>query len=500
MKLMENNEINSSKGGDNRKYEPIMGLEIHIQSKTKSKMFCSCDAKYFGEPANTHTCPVCLGLPGAMPVPNKAAIDNCILLSLALNCDINKYSKFDRKNYFYPDLPKGFQISQYDLPFGKEGYVDITVDGEKVKIGITRVHQEEDTGKSVHANGETRLDFNKSGMPLIETVSEPDLRSADQVRAFAKKLKQIVEYTGVSDANMEKGQMRFELNISLRKVGEKGLPNYKVEVKNIGSISVLEKVVLSEIERQTEILENGDVPVQETRGLVNMTGLTTSQRKKESEADYRYFPEPDIPPITHTDEQIEELRAKLPELPDVKYDRYTKEYGIGHEVADTLTLSREKAEYFESMVKDIKDNDLIVTVAKWYAVEFSQYLNNAGSSDDYTEEEVNRVTGKHIVDLATLVYDKKITGKTAKKVLMDVIKSGDMPSKVVRDKGLEVVSDTGAIEKVVDMVIANNAKIVEDIKKNPNAIMALVGQVMKEMKGQADAMVVKGLLEERVGG
>jgi aspartyl-tRNA(Asn)/glutamyl-tRNA(Gln) amidotransferase subunit B len=493
MRIMGNSAMKTEKRGhelNDSGYEVIMGLEIHIQSKTKSKMFCSCDAAYFGHPANTHTCPVCLGLPGAMPVPNRAAIDNCVLLSLALNCDINKYSKFDRKNYFYPDLPKGFQISQYDLPFGKDGYVDITVDGEKVKIGITRVHQEEDTGKSVHANGESRLDYNKSGMPLIEAVSEPDLRSADQVRAFAKKLKQIVEYTNVSDANMEMGQMRFELNISLRKVGEEGLPNYKVEVKNIGSISVLEKVVLSEIERQTEILENGEVPVQETRGLVDMSGLTTSQRKKESEADYRYFPEPDIPPITHTDEQIEVLRAQLPELPDVKYDRYTQEYGIGHEVADTLTLTREKAEFFESMLEGISDNSVINEIAKWYTGGFAMYEN-----DD--EVDSTKVTAAHIVDLAKLVAEKKITGKTAKEVVVLVVETGDMPTDIVKEKGWEVVSDTGAIEKVVDDVIANNAKIVEDIQKNPNAVMALVGQVMKEMKGQADAQVVRSLLEER---
>jgi len=302
-------------------YQPVIGLEVHLQSKTNSKMFCSCDANYFGKEPNTTVCPVCLGLPGALPTINKKAIDLCLKLAIALNCKINRLTKFDRKNYFYPDLPKGYQITQYDLPIGYDGFLEIDVDKDSRRIRIARVHQEEDTGKSIHEGDFTLLDFNKSGVALIEIVTMPDFTEVKEVIEYAKELKRIVRYLDISNADMEKGQMRFELNISLREAGSSELPDYKVEVKNIGSISVLEKVINFEIKRQSELLDKGEKPAQETRGIRDMTGATVSQRFKEGSSDYIYFPEPDLPPIEFDDKLIQSISLQIIELPRVKRDR-----------------------------------------------------------------------------------------------------------------------------------------------------------------------------------
>ena len=297
-------------------FSPVVGLEIHVQVKTKSKMFCRCNAQYFESEANTNICPVCFGLPGAIPVPNKTAIEKVIKLALALNCKINQETKFDRKNYFYPDLPKGYQISQYDQPIGHEGYIEIEVEGDNRRIRIQRVHIEEDTAKSLHSAADTLIDYNKSGVPLVEIVTYPDFASINEVVLFAKRLKQIVRYLGVSDAEMQKGQMRFELNISVKPdtMPANELPKYKVEVKNIGSISVLEKVLNFEVKRQSELLEKGEEIKSQTRGLKDMTGETLFQRSKETADDYRYFPEPDIPPLQITESQISEIRKQIPLL------------------------------------------------------------------------------------------------------------------------------------------------------------------------------------------
>lgn len=474
-------------------YEPIIGLEVHIQSKTKSKMFCACSANYFAKEPNTHTCPVCLGLPGALPVPNREALDLCIKLSLALNCSINLETKFDRKNYFYPDLPKAYQISQYDKPVGYDGYLEIDIDGDARRLRITRVHQEEDTGKSIHSEDVTKLDFNKSGCPLIEVVSEPDMTSKKEVIKFAKRLRQIVRYLDISNADMEKGEMRFELNMSLRKTGDKGLPDYKVEVKNIGSISVLEKVIDYEIERQSKILAGGNLPDQETRGLKDMTGTTLSQRKKEGEADYRYFPEPDIPPIHLTKAKIDSIRKEMVELPQAKKWRYIREYDLEPDTVETIVSSIKRYQFFEDMIKGVHENKIINELAKWQIGDYAA-LKNSGKFD------ISNVTPGHLRELVTILFEGKITGKVAKKVLEESFRTGLMPSEIVKEKNLESISDESEIEKVVDKVIASNQKVVEDVEKNPNAIGFLVGQVMKETKGKADPSVVNRFLKQKLSG
>ena len=433
----------------------IIGLEVHLQSKTESKMFCGCSAKYFGAKPNTHTCPVCLGLPGAMPVPNKKAVGLCLKLGLALDCKIRTESKFDRKNYFYPDLPKGYQISQYDQPFAENGFLEIETSEGTKKIGITRVHQEEDTGKSMHNKNETLLDYNKSGVPLIEVVTEPDFRSAEEVGIFAKAMKQIVKYADISDADMEKGQMRFEPNMSVREVGEPELPEYKVEVKNIGSISVLEKVIRLEFERQTAILEKGELPAQETRGLVDMSGKTVSQRGKETEADYRYFPEPDIPVMKFEQKYLDELEAELPEMPREKYGRFVG-MGIKKEDAAVLSADKDVAEIFENVLPYLKEESEITA---------------QGAANHF----INKKLDDHY--------------KTAEKI-----------AEKIKEEYVKKETDTDVLSEAIQKALSSNEKALTDYKsgKNPNAIMFFVGQVMREMKGQADANTVREALKKEL--
>lgn len=467
-------------------YELIIGLEIHIQAKTKSKMFCRCDAKYFSAPPNSHVCPVCLGLPGALPVPNKIAIEQCIKLALALGCKINQFSKFDRKNYFYPDLPKAYQISQYDLPFGYDGISELETGDSKKSIRITRVHMEEDTGKSIHSGTLTKLDYNKSGVPLVEVVSEPDFRNVAEVLVFAKRLKQTVKYTGVSDADMEKGQMRFELNMSLRPFGVTELPKYKVEVKNIGSISVLEKVIQYEQKRQSEILDKGEVPVQETRGLRDLTGVTHSQRVKEESNDYRYFPEPDIPPILFTDEQISDIQATLGELPNEKKQRYITQFSIDTSLAEILISSKIKAEWFEQSIEGLTDHKIIVKIAKWFVGDVVGYMKAHKSKFAQL-----KLQPSDLRDLVLLLEEGKISSPIAKVVLEEMLVSGHTASDIVKEKGLEVVNDEGKINEIAKRIISANPKVIEDTKKNPNAYKFLIGQVMKELQGKANPQMVE---------
>ena len=430
-------------------YKPVIGLEVHIELKTKSKMFCACSANYFGKKPNTHTCPVCLGLPGALPVPNKLAIEWCQKIGLSLNCQINEFSKFDRKNYFYPDLPKGYQISQYDIPFCKQGEIIL---GNSKKIGITRVHMEEDTGKLLHLHNLTLIDFNRSGVPLVEIVTEPDFESAEEVTQYLKKLQQIVRYLEVSDADMEKGDMRLEPNISLRKANDNSLPKYKVEVKNINSFKFVEKAINYEIKRQTEILNEGNVPVQETRGWDEKKQITLIQRQKEEAHDYRYFPEPDIPPFRFDNDYVNNLKKNLPELPDVKILRFQKDYALPYYDCEILTRSTEIAQYFEKCV------------------------NLAGDKVS-TKQIANYLINKR-VDFATTPPEKII-------------------ETMQKEKPEEI--DQKELAKILDQVIINNEKAVSDLKSGKQeALMFLIGQVLKTAGKKIDTQLIKERLKEKI--
>lgn len=451
-------------------YKPVIGLEVHVELKTNSKMFCRCDATYFGKEPNTHTCPVCLGLPGALPVPNKKAVEWCQTLALALNCKINEVSKFDRKNYYYPDLSKGYQISQYDEPFGELGYISVksTPDSptEDKKIGITRVHMEEDTAKLSHQeiNGEkvSLIDFNRSGVPLVEIVTEPDFDSAFQVTEYLKKLQQIVRYLDVSNADMEKGDMRLEPNISLRKISDKQqeisnkweLPKYKVEVKNINSFRFVAQAIEVEIKRQQEILETGKLPPQETRGWNEAKKTTISQRVKEEANDYRYFPDPDIPPI-HTDKsKIEDLKSQLPELPDAKLARFVKEYSLSAYDAEILTREIKMAEFFEKAVKD---------------------------------GDAEKVTPKQI---ANYIINKKVDPASTEPATV---------IKTILQSTQTVQVDEGELSKVIQNVLSENEKAVEDYKSGKESVlMFLIGQVMKQLGKKVDVSIVKAAIIETI--
>lgn len=477
----------------NDTHEAVIGLEVHVQVNTASKMFCACNARYFNEAPNTHVCPVCLGLPGALPVPNKKAIDKCVMLALALNCSINKETKFDRKNYFYPDLPKGYQISQYDQPIGHGGFLEFDLEGDHRRIRITRVHLEEDTGKSLHDAKQTLLDFNKSGVPLIEIVTEPDFESIEEVEKFAKRMRQIVRFTGISDADMEKGQMRFELNISVRKLGEKKLPGYKVEVKNIGSISVLQKVIASEFKRQSKIITEGKTPVQETRGLKDMSGKTVSLRVKEEAHDYRYFPEPDIPPLSFSDSYLRLIKMDIPELPQAKKDRYMSELGLEPDTAETIASSKVKAEWFEAALGNNTDQKLAAQIAKWMIGDLAGLIKA-----DKSKLAAVKFRPTDFRALIEMLTSGKLSGTLAKQVLAEMYKTGKTPEEIVKEKKLDVVVNNIELKQIIDRVIKNNQKIVADVQKNPNAVKFLLGLVMRETKGKADPKLIEKILTDKL--
>lgn len=469
-------------------YEPVIGLEIHIQAKTRTKMFSAVSAEYFGKDPNTCVDPVSLGLPGAMPVPNKKAIELCIKLSLALGCSINQFTKFDRKNYFYPDLPKGYQISQYDLPIGYEGGVKIqTSKGEKL-IRIRRVHMEEDTGKSIHEGNRTLIDLNKAGVPLIEVVTEPDFETGEEIDLFAKRLRQIVRYLKVSDADMEKGQMRYELNISVRPQGEADLPNYKVEVKNIGSISLLQKVMQFEMERQQKLLASGQTPTQETRGTRDMTGATHSQRVKEEADDYRYFPEPDIPPFRFSDEYIEELKSQLPTLPDELIAIYTAK-GVSGELAEVIVADEEKAAFVEPFLK----SDRLAQVFKLVTGELTVQVEQTGKSWSELITEP-----KSLLKLIELKESGKINSSTQKDLLGKLV-AGELKTEqeienYLAENNLGMSANTDKIEEIARRVVAADPTAKERFAKNPNMAMFFVGQIMKETKGSTDPQAAREIV------
>jgi aspartyl-tRNA(Asn)/glutamyl-tRNA(Gln) amidotransferase subunit B len=477
-------------------YIPVVGLEIHVQIKTNSKMFCRCSADYFSKEPNVNVCPVCFGLPGALPVPNKTALEKTIKLALALGCTINQDAKFDRKNYFYPDLAKGYQISQYDQPIGENGYVEIEVEGDNRRIRIQRVHLEEDTGKSAHAeHDQTLIDYNKSGIPLVEIVTYPDFESTEEVLLFAKRLRQIVRYLNVSDAEMQKGQMRFELNISVKPdtmpVGQ--LPNYKVEVKNIGSISVLEKVLDFEIKRQSELLEKGETIKAQTRGLKGMTGETVFQRSKESADDYRYFPEPDIPPIKISNDQIMNIKKQMPELPHERKQRYLG-VGLENEQADIFVEDMSKGDWYDNSLQSLDSNtevpkEMYKEIAKWIVGDISGQLEKRGMDIDNSP-----VTPEDLIYLVQLMKDSKISGTIMKNVIEQIFENTSAyqsAEEIISSQNLIQISDSSEIENFIKEAIESNSKVVADVAKNPNAIKFLVGQVMRLSKGKVNPKVAE---------
>lgn len=477
------------------KYEAVIGLEIHCELKTKTKIFCGC-ATGFGAEQNTHVCPVCLGLPGVLPTVNKRVVEFGIKAGLATNCTINKYSKFDRKNYYYPDLPKNWQTSQYDLPIAEHGWVDIDVDGEKKRIRLTRIHMEEDAGKLVHSgttikdSATSNVDYNRTGVPLLEIVSEPDLRSAEEARAYMEKIKAIMEYIDVSNCRMEEGNLRADINVSLRPAGTEELGT-RTEMKNINSFKNLEDAINYEIERQQEVLEDGGHVVQETRTFDPARGITLSMRSKENAHDYRYMPEPDLPPIVTSEETIEKYRSELPELPDARRAHLEKEYGLSDYDAGIITSSRAMAEYFDAVVATGADPKL---AANWIMGDLAKNLNEDGI--DITK---SPVSAERLGKMIGLIMKDTISGKIAKKVFKEMWTNEDDPEKIVKDKGLVQITDTGAIEAAVDAAIAANPKAVAEYKGGKKkAIGALVGQVMKATRGKANPQMVNKMLAEKL--
>lgn len=477
------------------KYEAVIGLEIHCELKTKTKIFCGC-ATGFGAEQNTHVCPVCLGLPGVLPTVNKRVVEFGIKAGLATNCTINKYSKFDRKNYYYPDLPKNWQTSQYDLPIAEHGWVDIDVDGEKKRIRLTRIHMEEDAGKLVHSgttikdSATSNVDYNRTGVPLLEIVSEPDLRSAEEARAYMEKIKAIMEYIDVSNCRMEEGNLRADINVSLRPAGTKELGT-RTEMKNINSFKNLEDAINYEIERQQEVLEDGGHIVQETRTFDPARGITLSMRSKENAHDYRYMPEPDLPPIVTSEETIEKYRSELPELPDARRARLEKEYGLSDYDAGIITSSRAMAEYFDAVVATGADPKL---AANWIMGDLAKNLN-----EDGIDIAKSPVSAERLGKMIGLIMKDTISGKIAKKVFKEMWTNEDDPEKIVKDKGLVQITDTGAIEAAVDAAIAANPKAVSEYKGGKKkAIGALVGQVMKATRGKANPQMVNKMLAEKL--
>lgn len=446
-------------------YEPVIGVEVHVELKTRSKMFCGCPAEHFGVEPNTRTCPVCLGLPGALPVPNRKAIEWCLQIGLALNCEVRPKSKFDRKNYFYPDLPKGYQISQYEAPLCREGFLEIGGGSEGRRIGIRRVHMEEDTGKLLHREVEgekvSLVDFNRSGVPLVEIVSEPDLRDPEEAVSYLKVLQETIRCLGVSDCEMSEGTMRGEANLSLRKRGEEGYPSYKVEIKNLNSFRFVRQALEYEIERQSGLLEKGEIPSQETRGFNSEKGTTFGQRTKEMAHDYRYFPEPDIPVLRFSDSEVAAIKRNLPELPGERRERFKREYGLSERNACFLASAGEVCgqrlgNYFERAVRFLEKKETGVTVSRL----------------------ANVIVNKRL-DVENLSPEKLVS--------------------VLVEKEKEKIRDRGELERVVEGVISGNRKAVSDYEEGKKeAVGYLLGEVMKKTGGRADGEVARKVVVEKL--
>jgi aspartyl-tRNA(Asn)/glutamyl-tRNA(Gln) amidotransferase subunit B len=485
------------------KYEAVIGLEVHVQLGTKTKIFCSCPVE-FGAAPNTNVCPVCLGMPGALPVLSRQSVELAISAAVALHCKVNPFSRFSRKNYFYPDLPKGYQISQYDQPLAEHGYLDILTGTGKKRIGITRVHMEDDAGKSIHdgfkdSDRYTYVDLNRSGTPLIEIVSEPDMRSPDEAYAYLTELKQVMQYIGVSDCDMEKGQLRCDANVSVR-LRDATKFGTKAEVKNLNSFRFLKMALEHEIERQVEIIESGGIVEQETRLFNVETGRTVGMRSKEHAHDYRYFPEPDLVPLRITDHWLHEVKSRLPELPADRRERFVDEYGLREYDAQVLTSTRETGDYFEAAVnagaegKDPKESGAGRTVANWVLGDLMGLLKASGM-----QIAASPVTPAHLGQLVALINKGELSGKLAKEILTKMFETSEPASAIIDREGLRQISDQGAVEKIIDDVLAANSKQVEQYKSGKTSVLGvLVGQVMKASRGQANPAAVNELLKKKL--
>jgi len=487
------------------KYQPVIGLEIHIELKTKSKMFCSCENNPFEVEANINICPVCTAQPGSLPVINKEAVRKVIKTGLALNCKIRSESKFDRKNYFYPDLPKGYQISQYDKPFCEQGFLNI----EGKKIRITRVHLEEDTGKLAHPQEAkySLVDLNRAGVPLMELVTEPDLRSGSETKKFAEELRLISRYLGISDANMEKGQMRVEVNISL---GLRGKMGTKVEIKNLNSFRSVERAVGYEIKRQEELLDSGKKVLQETRGWDEKKQKTVSQREKEEAHDYRYLPEPDLPTLHFSKSFAAEVQGEIPELPQGRRKRLVQEYGLGDKAIEVFVFYKDLGEYFEKVMSELRNwvkeaeskkkvgegeySKLVKIASNYIITDLKGILKGASVVD-----EGFLIIPENFAEFLKMIYEGEISSKIAKQILSEMFKTGADPSIIIKDKGWAQITNESEIEKIIKNVISKNHKAVDDYKKGKvSALQFLAGQVMAVTKGAANPVKVQELLKKNL--
>jgi aspartyl-tRNA(Asn)/glutamyl-tRNA(Gln) amidotransferase subunit B len=474
-------------------FEPVIGLEVHAQLNTTTKIFCGCSTA-FGAPPNTHTCPVCLGMPGVLPVLNRKVVEFTLRTALATHCDINAESRFARKNYFYPDLPKGYQISQYELPIARSGWIEIQAGGDRKRIGINRIHMEEDAGKLIHdpLRPVSRVDFNRTGVPLIEIVSEPDLRSPEEAGAYLRQLRAIVRYLGICDGNLEEGSFRCDANVSIRPLGEQ-MFGTRTELKNLNSFKHVEKALQYEIMRQAETLRDGGRVTQETRLWDPDRNRSTSMRGKEEAHDYRYFPDPDLLPLTISTEWIERVRRGMPELPEAKRNRFVEDYGLPVYDADLLTTDRELADYFETCLETFNNPK---PVSNWIMGPLRGVLNAAGTSID-----ASPVSPENLGRLLQLIEEGVISGKIAKTVFDEMALSGHAPDRIVKERGLVQVSDASQIETAVDKVMAANADEVQAYRSGKTKLFGFfVGQVMRETKGKANPQVVNEVLKEKLKG
>ena len=472
-------------------YEAIIGLEVHAQLLTKSKIFCSCSTE-FGAPPDTQTCPICLGMPGVLPVLNRKVVEYTVKMALATHCDIASFCVFARKNYFYPDLPKGYQISQYELPIAKNGYITIQVDGQTKRIGIVRIHMEEDAGKLIHDDHRpiSYVDFNRTGVPLIEIVGEPDIRSPHEASAYLKKLRDILRYLEICDGDMEKGSFRCDANISLRRRGS-SIFGTKTELKNMNSFKHVQRALEYEIKRQTDILEEGGEVIQETRLWDVHQGITVSMRGKEEAHDYRYFPDPDLVPIAVDPEWIGNIKNTLPELPDAKGERFITEYGIPEYDAGVVTSSKSLANYFEAAVQEFPQPKV---VSNWIMAELMRELKK-----DERDIAECPVTPTHLANMLKMIEDGTISGKIAKTVFEEMYRTGKDAEAIVKEKGLIQVTDEGIIQRYIEDVINENPEQVEAYKHGKEKLFGFfIGKVMKKSKGKANPKLVNEILKKRL--